>query len=54
MIDLGVTGIFLLEKIAKRKGFPRAKKKDPYDIVIVDRSLLLSGDKRVKKKIILL
>ena len=44
MIDLGVTGNFVSKELVKRKGFPRVKKKDPYDLVIVDRSLLLSGD----------
>ena len=52
MIDLGVTGNFILEDIAKRKGFPRVKKKEPYDLVIIDRSLLLNGDKRAKEEII--
>ena len=52
MIDLGVTENFISKDITKKKGFPRAKKKDPYDLVIVDRSLLLSGDRRVKEETI--
>ena len=54
MIDLGVTGNFILEEIAKRKGFPRARKKDPYDLVVVDRSLLLNKDRKIKEETILL
>ena len=44
MINSGATGNFISKELAKRKGFPRVKKKDPYDLVIVDRSLLLSRD----------
>ena len=47
MIDSGVTGNFILEELAKRKGFPRAKKKELYRFIIVDRSLLLSGGGKV-------
>ena len=54
MIDLGVTGNFILEEIAKRKGFLRTKKKDPYDLVVIDGNLLLSRDRKVKEEIILL
>ena len=54
MIDLGVTGNFILEEIAKRKGFPRVKKKDPYNLVVVDGSLLPSKDGKIKEKTILL
>ena len=54
MIDLGVTGNFILEEIAKRKGFPRAKKKDPYDLVVVDENLLPNRDRKVKEETILL
>ena len=50
MIDLYVTGNFILKDIAKRKEFLRAIKKDPYDLVIINRSLLLSGDGRIKEE----
>ena len=52
IIDSGVTGNFVLEDLAKRKGFPRTKKKNPYDLVIVDRSPLPSGDRKVNKETI--
>ena len=42
----------MLEDLAKRKGFPRTKKEDLYDLVIVDRSLLPSGDRKVNKETI--
>ena len=54
MIDLGVTGNFILKEIAKKKGFPRAKKKDLYNLGIVDRSLLPSKDRKIKEETILL
>ena len=47
IINLGVTKNFILEKLAKRKGFLRVKKKDFYNLAIVDRSLLLSRDRKV-------
>ena len=50
MIDSGATGNFVSEELAKRKGFPRVKKKDPYDLVVVDGSLLPSGDGQVKEE----
>ena len=54
IIDLGATGNFVLEDLAKRKGFPRTKKKDPYDLFIVDRSILPNGGRRVEEETILL
>ena len=54
MIDLGVTGYFILKEITKRKKFLRAKKKDLYDLVVVDRSLLPSRDRKIKKETIIL
>ena len=53
MIDLDVTGNFILEEIAKKKGFLRVKKKDPYDLVIVDGNLLPNRDRKIKEKTIL-
>ena len=40
IIDLGATGNFVLEDLVRRKGFPRTKKKDLYDLFVVDRSTL--------------
>ena len=54
MIDSGATGNFILEDLAKRKGFPRTRKKDPYDLFVVDRSTLLNGGGRVEEETILL
>ena len=42
-----------LEDITKIKKFPRVKKKDLYDLITIDRNLLLSGDGRVKEETIL-
>ena len=42
----------MLEDLARRKGFPRTKKKDLYDLFIVDRSILLDRGRRVEYKII--
>ena len=42
----------MLEDLAKRKGFPRTKKKDPYDLFIVDRSILLNRGRRVEEETI--
>ena len=53
MIDSDVTGNFILEEIAKKKEFFRVKKKDLYDLVIVDKSLLLSRDRKIKEETIL-
>ena len=44
----------MLEDLAKRKGFPRTRKKDLYDLFVVDRSTLLNGGRRVKEETILL
>ena len=52
MIDSGATGNFVLEDLAKRKGFPRTRKKDPYDLFVVDRSTLLNGGGRVEEETI--
>ena len=52
MIDSGATGNFVLEDLARRKGFPRTKKKDPYDLFIVDGSTLQNGGRRVEKETI--
>ena len=52
MIDLGATGNFVLEDLAKRKGFPRTRKKDPYDLFVVDGSILLNGGRRVEEETI--
>ena len=30
----------MLEDLARRKGFPRTKKKDLYDLFIMDRNIL--------------
>ena len=54
IIDLGATGNFVLEDLAKRKGFPRTKKKDPYDLFVVDRSTLPGEGRRVEEETILL
>ena len=51
---MGATGNFILEDLAKRKGFPWTKKKDPYDLFVVDRSILLNGGRKVEEEIILL
>ena len=51
---LGVTRSFILKDLIKRKGFPLVKKKDPYNLVIIDRSLLLSRDRKVIEETILL
>ena len=50
MIDSGATGNFVLEDLVKRKGFPQTKKKDPYDLFIVDRSTLPDGGGRVEEE----
>ena len=42
----------MLEDLAKRKGFPYTKKKDPYDLFVVDRSTLLNGGRRVEEETI--
>ena len=52
IINLDATGNFVLEDLAKRKGFPRTKKKDLYDLFIVDRSILLNGGGRVEEETI--
>ena len=52
IINSGVTGNFVLEDLAKRKGFPRTKKKDPYDLFVVDRSTLQNGGRRVEEETI--
>ena len=52
IIDLGATGNFVLEDLAKRKGFPRTRKKDPYDLFVVDRSILSNGGRRVEEETI--
>ena len=44
----------MLEDLAKRKKFPRTKKKDLYDLFIVDRSILPDRDRRVEEETILL
>ena len=44
----------MLKDLARRKGFPRTKKKDLYDLFIVDRSILLDRDRRVEEETILL
>ena len=36
MIDSGATRNIMSEDLARRKGFPRNKKKDPYDLAVVD------------------
>lgn len=40
MIESGAAGNKVSEDLAKRKGFPRARKKDPYDL---DENPLPSG-----------
>ena len=52
MIDLGATGNFVSEDLAKRKEFPRTKKKDPYDLFVVDGSILPDGGRRVEEETI--
>ena len=52
MIDSGATGNFVLEDLAKRKGFPQTKKKDPYDLFVVDGSTLPDGGGRVEEETI--
>ena len=42
----------MLEDLAKRKGFPRTRKKDPYNLFVVDRSILLNGGGRVEEETI--
>ena len=42
----------MLEDLARRKEFPRTKKKDLYDLFIVDRSILLDRGRRVEEEII--
>ena len=51
--NLGVTGNFILKYLAKSKKFPRIKKKDLYDLFILDKSILLSKDRRMEKEILL-
>ena len=52
--NLSVIGNFILKDLARRKGFPRTKKKDLYDLFIVDKGILLNKGRKVKKEIILL
>lgn len=52
MINSGVIGNFVSEDLARRKGFPRTKKKDLYDLFIVDRSTLQNGGGRVEEETI--
>ena len=52
IINSGAIGNFVLEDLARRKGFPRTKKKDPYDLFIVDRSTLPDGGRRVEEETI--
>ena len=52
MIDSGATGNFVSEDLAKRKEFPRTRKKDPYDLFVVDRSTLLDRGGRVEEETI--
>ena len=40
----------MLEDLARRKGFPRTKKKDLYDLFVVDRSTLLDRGGRVEEE----
>ena len=42
----------MLEDLARRKRFPRTKKKDLYDLFIVDRSILLDRGRRVEEETI--
>ena len=51
---MDITGNFILENLAKREGFPQTKKKNLYNLVIIDRNLLLNGDRKISKGIILL
>ena len=44
----------MLEDLAKRKGFPRTKKKDLYDLFVVDRNTLPSRGRRVEEETTLL
>ena len=44
----------MLEDLARRKEFPRTKKKDLYDLFIVDRSILPDRGRRVEEETILL
>ena len=44
----------MLEDLARRKGFPRVKKKDPYNLIVIDGNPIPSGDRRVEEEIILL
>ena len=52
MIDLGATGNFILEDLVKRKGFPYTRKKDLYDLFVVDINILLIGGRRVEEETI--
>ena len=52
IIDSDATGNFVLEDLAKRKGFPYTRKEDPYDLFVVDGSILLNGGGRVEEETI--
>ncbi len=54
MIDSDVNGNFLLQRIANVLGFGKRKKKEFYDLIIVDEFLLFTDNERVKYEIYLL
>ena len=54
IIDLGATGNFVSKDLARKKGFPRTKKKDPYDLFVVDGSTLQNRGRRVEQETTLL
>ena len=50
MIDSGVTGNFMSESFARRNKVPVQGKKDPYQLMVVDRTPLSKDKEQVTKK----
>jgi hypothetical protein len=50
MIDSGAMGKFLSHKFASSNGLAIQKKKAPYELIVIDRSPLLTKDGRVDRE----
>ena len=50
MIDFGIIENFILPSLFIKKEFSIWKKVDAYKLIIIDRNLLLSKNKKVNKK----
>ncbi len=50
IIDSGATSNFIVRAFVERKEYSTQKKLDTYNLVIVDRNLLLDKNKKINKK----